>query len=63
MSDETRAPELIVSVAVFLPLALIAVAVRLWVRTRMIRNFGWDDGMMVLALVGLAIQRKNLSDD
>ena len=51
MAGETRAPELITSVAVFLPLALAAVAVRLWVRCRMIRNFGWDDGMMLMALV------------
>lgn len=51
MGDETRAQELIASVSVFLPLAIAAVAVRLWVRARMIRNFGWDDGMMIIALV------------
>lgn len=51
MAGDSRAPELIASVAVFLPLAITAVAVRLWVRLRMIKNFGWDDAMMMMALV------------
>lgn len=52
MAGQTKAPQQIAAVSVFLPLALIAVAVRMWIRTRMIRNVGWDDWMMILALVG-----------
>lgn len=51
MAGETKAPELIASVSVFLPLAIAAVALRIWVRVKLIRNFGWDDIMMIVALV------------
>jgi hypothetical protein len=53
MAGETKQPELIASVSVFLPLAIAAVALRIWVRTRMIRNFGWDDVTMIVALVSI----------
>jgi hypothetical protein len=51
MAEETKQPELIASVAAFLPLAIATVALRIWVRTRMIQNFGWDDCTMIIALV------------
>jgi hypothetical protein len=50
--SQTKAPQQVAAVSVFLPLALGAVLVRLWIRTRMIKSLGWDDYMMVVALVG-----------
>jgi hypothetical protein len=50
--SQTKAPQQVAAVSVFLPLALGAVALRLWIRTRMIKSLGWDDYMMVVALVG-----------
>ncbi|KIW05020.1 hypothetical protein, variant 2 [Verruconis gallopava] len=55
MAGETKAPQLIASVSVFLPLAIAAVVMRIWVRIKMIRNFGWDDVMMVVALLNFAM--------
>jgi hypothetical protein len=51
MSRQTKAPQQIAAVAVFLPLALLTVVIRIWIRSRMINSFGWDDVMMVVALV------------
>jgi hypothetical protein len=51
MARQTKAPQQIAAVSVFLPLAVVAVAIRLWIRIRMIHSFGWDDIMMVVALV------------
>lgn len=39
--------------AVFLPLATIAVMLRCYVRARVVRAFGLDDGAMVIASVDL----------
>jgi hypothetical protein len=50
--NQTKAPQQIAAVSVFLPLAMGAVALRMWIRTRMIKSLGWDDYMMVVALVG-----------
>jgi hypothetical protein len=36
---------------VFLTLAWLSVLARTWVRAFMIRNFGWDDAVMLLAVV------------
>lgn len=55
MAEETKQPELIASVAVFLPLAVSTVVLRIWVRTRLSQNFGWDDITMILALVSSLI--------
>lgn len=49
--SQTKAPQQIAAVSVFLPLALGAVALRLWIRTQMIKSLGWDDYMMIVALV------------
>jgi hypothetical protein len=37
--------------AVFLPIATIAVLLRVYVRGWIVKSFGWDDGAMVVALV------------
>ncbi|QDS77659.1 hypothetical protein FKW77_002991 [Venturia effusa] len=49
--SQTKAPQQIAAVSVFLSLALGAVALRLWIRARMIKSLGWDDYMMVVALI------------
>lgn len=36
---------------VMLILALIAVSLRIFVRVHVVRAFGWDDGIMLFALV------------
>ena len=52
MGRQTKAPQQIAAVSAFLPLALAAVAIRIWIRSRMIGGgLGWDDVMMVVALV------------
>jgi hypothetical protein len=51
MARQTKAPQQIAAVSVFLPLAITAVVVRIWIRNRMINSLGWDDAMMVVALV------------
>jgi hypothetical protein len=51
MARQTKAPQQIAAVSIFLPLALLAVVIRIWIRSRMIRSLGWDDVMMVVALV------------
>lgn len=35
----------------FVVIVVISLALRIWVRTRMIKQFGWDDWTMVLACV------------
>ena len=37
--------------ASFGALALVAVSLRVFVRLKLIKNFGWDDGLMVVAVV------------
>jgi hypothetical protein len=34
-------------------LAFVTVALRVYVRTCLVKAFGWDDGLMVLAFVSL----------
>ncbi|KAE9990961.1 hypothetical protein EG327_000674 [Venturia inaequalis] len=53
--SQTKAPQQIAAVSVFLPLALGAVAFRLWIRTRMVKSLGWDDYMMVVALMNFIV--------
>jgi hypothetical protein len=38
----------------FLALAWFFVALRIWTRTYVISNFGWDDSAMILASVNLS---------
>lgn len=39
--------------AVFLAVTSITVLLRCYVRLRLVKAFGWDDGLMVLAMVWL----------
>jgi hypothetical protein len=48
---QTRVPDILAATLTFLPLAIFTVALRLWVRTRMVNALGWDDSLMVFALV------------
>jgi hypothetical protein len=47
----SRATLITVVTIVFLTIAWLAVLARTWVRAVMIRNYGWDDAIMFLALV------------
>lgn len=38
--------------AAFLGISLVAVCLRCFVRLRIVKAFGWDDGAMLLAMVG-----------
>ncbi|KAF2431531.1 hypothetical protein EJ08DRAFT_587012, partial [Tothia fuscella] len=48
--EPTRAPVQIAAVSIFVPLALAAVVLRIWIRRRMINSLGGDDIMMIVAL-------------
>jgi hypothetical protein len=41
----------------FLALSLVAVCLRCYVRLRIVKAFGWDDGIMVGAMVSLFTTR------
>jgi hypothetical protein len=47
----SRATLITVVTIVFLSIAWLAVLARTWVRAVMIRNYGWDDAVMLLAMV------------
>lgn len=52
MTDEDQRALAVKTVAaVFMPLACIAVILRCYVRARIVKGFGWDDGAMVIAAV------------
>ncbi|KAJ5900102.1 hypothetical protein N7495_004846 [Penicillium taxi] len=46
-----RSQAIIIVTALFLALALISVAMRTYVRLRIVRAFSWDDGLMLLAML------------
>jgi len=48
---QTRVPEILAATLTFLPLAIITVGLRFWVRTHMIRCLGLDDIFIGIALV------------
>ncbi|KAL6238782.1 hypothetical protein BDW75DRAFT_236981 [Aspergillus navahoensis] len=48
----SRQTSVIVMASIFVPLMFLAVATRVYVRTRVIRNWGWDDTTCVLAAIG-----------
>lgn len=56
----SRAWGLIGVVTAFLILTVLSVGARVYVRVFMIRSFGWDDWLMLVALVSHA-ERKLLS--
>lgn len=52
MTDEDQNSQAVKSVAaVFMTVACIAVILRCYVRAWVVKAFGWDDGVMVLAMV------------
>ncbi|RTE73803.1 hypothetical protein BHE90_011763 [Fusarium euwallaceae] len=55
MTIENRGPELTAVCATFTTTAVIAVALRCYVRLRIVRNFGLDDWAMVGALISFLI--------
>jgi hypothetical protein len=52
--DASRSRAILVVTSVFLGISLVSVALRIFVRTRIVRAFGWDDSIMVLAMVSTA---------
>ena len=50
---EDRSLEVRAVAAVFLALATVATALRCYVRLAIVKAFGWDDAIMLLALVRL----------
>jgi hypothetical protein len=49
--DASRSKAILIVTSIFLGISLISVALRIFVRTRIVRAFGWDDSIMVLAMV------------
>ncbi|KAF1955743.1 hypothetical protein CC80DRAFT_414873 [Byssothecium circinans] len=48
---DNRGPELTAVCSTFVAMAFVSTVLRVHVRLRMVRNFGWDDGWMVLAML------------
>lgn len=54
VNDDSRSQAILVVTVVFLVISLISVNLRTFVRTRIVRAFGWDDTAMLIAMVRLA---------
>lgn len=48
---EGRSQTIFIVTTVFLGLSFISVCLRCFVRLKLVRAFGWDDGLMVFAMV------------
>lgn len=46
-----RSESIFIVTIIFLAISLVAVCLRCFVRLRLVRAFGWDDGLMVAAMV------------
>lgn len=46
-----RSKSIFIVTIVFLCISLIAVCLRCFVRLKLVKGFGWDDGLMVSAMV------------
>lgn len=55
MRLEGRAPVLFTVLMVMLPLAVVSMALRIFVRLRLVKAFGIDDYLMLLATVSTCI--------
>lgn len=51
VNPETRGPRLLITQLIFVPLALLVLLARLYVRIFVVRRAGWDDWMMAMAMV------------
>jgi hypothetical protein len=49
--DDSRSKAILIVTCVFLGISLVSVILRCFVRTRIVRAFGWDDTVMVVAMV------------
>jgi hypothetical protein len=49
--DDSRSKAILIVTSVFLGISLVSVILRCFVRTRIVRAFGWDDTVMVVAMV------------
>lgn len=54
VQDDGRSKAILVTTSVFLAISLVSVGLRCFVRTRIVRAFGWDDSVMLLAMVSEA---------
>ncbi|CAI7664486.1 unnamed protein product [Penicillium pancosmium] len=50
VNDDSRSNAILIVTSVFLAVSLVSVGLRLFVRTRVVRAFGWDDTTMLLAM-------------
>ncbi|KAJ5316448.1 hypothetical protein N7476_006755 [Penicillium atrosanguineum] len=50
VSDDSRSQAILVVTVVFLVISLISVGLRCFVRTRVVKAFGWDDTTMLIAM-------------
>lgn len=60
--DDSRSKAILIVTCIFLGISLLSVILRCFVRTRIVRAFGWDDGVMVLAMVSPTSLEKDTSD-
>ena len=51
-NPETRPKTVLITACIFGPFTLLLILIRLWIRLRVQRNAGWDDWLMLAALVG-----------
>lgn len=54
INDDSRSNAILTVTAVFLAISLVSVGLRCFVRTRIVRAFGWDDRVMLVAMVSAA---------
>lgn len=58
VQDDSRSKAILIVTSVFLGISLSSVLLRVFVRTRIVRAFGWDDGIMLCAMVGGFVSRR-----
>lgn len=60
-----RGPANITIIAIFFPLALLVVGIRIYTRIRLSKSFGIDDWFILATLVGRLVMRSNkfIADD
>lgn len=61
--DDNVAPALLAATGTVTAVAILAMCARLWVRVVMIRQVGWDDWLMVSAMVSLAFISINIVEE
>lgn len=49
--DDNRNKAILIVTSVFFGISLVSVILRCFVRTQVVRAWGWDDGTMVIAMV------------